>query len=358
MSISIFKARWIRISKKFTGSTDRNSPPTDTSQPPLSRPVEPSTPGLQRLAMGRDPNTARNATNLPVPDGSRCDVVCLDGRYNKRGDYEIKSSTSPIAPGGRRGEAWVEYALISTRYFDQKGKQTRTKLTIRSPQIIKALRSVAPYYPGAPVITDAKAVYEAPYFFLLHCLEDLEEYRSASEDEVSKLHVGLLIDLIRLEMGEELGQLAVILPSKKITFALAWSIFRPGSMVFTEIGGAPQQYRVYSTNYGKDEMGNSMNVTCEQIDFDGKEFRIRRSALRIPEFLDVVEISSLPVYPLRFHPDKESVILFLVERGHKWYNIQRAAPKTMTCLDVCSCVSRASGDEFDGPKMRKFSVSR
>lgn len=228
-------------------------------------------------------------------------------------------------------------------------------MKIRSPHILEALKSVAPYYPGAPIITEREVTYETPYKLPLHCYDDPQLYRNTSEDDSAKLHVSLLLRVIRQEMGGYIDELATVLPAKKITFTLVWTIFRPGTMIFTETYGAPEQYRVYSIAYGRDKGGAFLKITCEQIDFDGKRFRTTKKNLKLLEFLGVVDISSLSVYPLQFHLDPETTTRSLIERGHKWFNIQRAAPRTMTYTGICTCVDHSWGKTYD--EARKLVVS-
>lgn len=274
--------------------------------------------------------------------GSKCDFICLDGRYNRNGDFQIKLSTLPLNADEQEVREWEKYAIISTRQFDYKGRYYDTSIEITSPHILQALKSVALYYPDAPVITKTSVTYHSPFELLVHYFEDLNDYRDKSVDDAVKLHVGLLIRVIRLEVGPTLDKLEGLLSANKITYALAWAIFRPGAMVFTEVNDEPEQYRVHSTQYETLQMGalKRMKVFVEQIDFDGKYFNIRRSCIIIPAFNGVALIASLLVYPSIFHPERDTIVRSIVERGHKWYEIQSAAPKTMTLAATCKCVGK------------------
>lgn len=83
-----------------------------------------------------------------------------------------------------------------------------------------------------------------------------------------------------------------------------------------------------------------LRVFAEQIGFDGKYFNTRRSCIIIPAFDGVALIASLLVYPSKFHPERDTIVRSIVERGHKWYEIQSAAPKTMTLTATCKCVGK------------------
>lgn len=284
--------------------------------------------------------------------GSKCDFICLDGRYNRKGDFHIKLSTLPLDADQQEEREWAKYAIISTRQFNHDGKHIATIIEITSPHILKALEHVAPYYPDAPVITKTSVTYYSPFELLVHCFEDLNDYRDKSVDDVAKLHIGLLIRVIRLEVGATLNELEGLLSAKKITYKLAWAIFRPGTIVFTEVNDEPEQCRVHSTVYVEKDFGavRFMRVYVEQIDFDGKYFKTRKSCIIIPGFNGVAPIASLLVYPSKFHPEHDTIVRSIVERGKKWYDIQSAAPKTMTLTATCKCVGKDN-------KAPKFSVS-
>lgn len=274
--------------------------------------------------------------------GSKCDFLCLDGRYNRNGDFHLKLSTLPLNADEQQEREWAKYAIISTRLFNFKGRHESTSIEITSPHILQALKSVASYYPDAPVITKTNVTYHLPFELLVHCFEDLNDYREKHVDDTVKLHVGLLIRVIRLEVGPTLNALEDLLSAKKITYTLAWALFRPGAIVFTEVNDEPEQYRVHSTRYEKHKEGavKFLRVFVEQIDFDGKYFKTRRSCILIPAFDGVALIASLLVYPSKFHPERDAIVRSIVERGHKWYEIQSAAPKTMTLTATCKCVGK------------------
>lgn len=149
--------------------------------------------------------------------GSKCDFLRLDGRYNGNGDFHLKLSTLPLNADEQEEREWEKYAIISTRQFDYKGRYEITSIEIKSPHILQALQYVASYYPDAPVITKTNVTYHSPFLLLVHCFEDLNDYRDKNMDDAVKLHVGLLIRVIRLEVGPTLNALEGLLSAKKIT---------------------------------------------------------------------------------------------------------------------------------------------
>lgn len=64
-------------------------------------------------------------------------------------------------------------------------------------------------------------------------------------------------------------------------------------------------------------------LTCRYLTHDGKCFREATTTTRIAEFHGVMKITSLGVYPLEYHAEKESVTKQLTERGRKFISLNR-----------------------------------
>ncbi|KAK1518531.1 hypothetical protein CABS01_06065 [Colletotrichum abscissum] len=103
----------------------------------------------------------------------------------------------------------------------------------------------------------------------------------------------------------------------KVFFSDLWHIFRPGTEVINKDG--KQAYRVikvtsarhsvardwgnyYSLPETKRKKKAAFSVVCIHIDFDGKHLGPVRSVFDMKRFDGARDITSLDVYPLRFHP--------------------------------------------------------
>lgn len=107
---------------------------------------------------------------------------------------------------------------------------------------------------------------------------------------------------------------------RKIVFSDLWLLFRPGTEV---IGGdGKQAYRVIHTTSAKHRAtptwqawinqtakkrkDSPFSITCVYIDFDGKDLGPVQRVFDFKKFDGETEIGSLEVYPLQFHPAKET----------------------------------------------------
>lgn len=107
---------------------------------------------------------------------------------------------------------------------------------------------------------------------------------------------------------------------RKVVFSDLWLLFRPGLEVIGSDG--KQAYRVIHTTSAKHRVMSAwqkwlnhsakkrkdspFSITCVYIDFDGRDFGPVQRVFDFKRFDGETEISSLEVYPLRFHPAKEA----------------------------------------------------
>ncbi|KAH6617425.1 hypothetical protein F5144DRAFT_596448 [Chaetomium tenue] len=90
---------------------------------------------------------------------------------------------------------------------------------------------------------------------------------------------------------------------RKVLFSDLWQLFRPGMEVTGSSG--KQAYRRWSSNTGKRKATRPFSITCLYIDFDGKSLGPVSKVFDIKRFDGERDVTSLEVYPLRFHPVKK-----------------------------------------------------
>jgi hypothetical protein len=103
---------------------------------------------------------------------------------------------------------------------------------------------------------------------------------------------------------------------EKVFFSDLWYLFRPGVVVIGRDG--KQAYRVIDVtstrhrvvpswqtwfwNSGDKKKSAPFSTTCVYIDFDGKNLGPVSKTFDFKRFDGEIDVTSLPVYPLRFHP--------------------------------------------------------
>lgn len=102
-----------------------------------------------------------------------------------------------------------------------------------------------------------------------------------------------------------------------MSYDYLWTIFKPGTLVFSTQSGQPRVYKLNSYQY---TCGQSpgLGLSVNYVDYDGDDFGMRPSCLTIPMFNGATPIAGLNAYPLVMHPDQAGIIKLLVERGRRW----------------------------------------
>ncbi|KAK3371795.1 hypothetical protein B0T24DRAFT_531458 [Lasiosphaeria ovina] len=130
--------------------------------------------------------------------------------------------------------------------------------------------------------------------------EEEKEEEDPNDDTTSPTALNHLRCLIQF-MDTDIAQKMAYLNSRecrKVAFADLWHLFQPGIDVIGIDG--KQAYRVMSSSTKSDETPITLN--CSYLDFDGKLLGPVARSFEIKRFDDLREVTSLPVFPLRFHP--------------------------------------------------------
>ncbi|KAJ8120203.1 hypothetical protein ONZ43_g3031 [Nemania bipapillata] len=153
-------------------------------------------------------------------------------------------------------------------------------------------------------------------------LNSKEKKLYVAESLVVFEHMGCLINFIDTDMEKRISHLKSS-KCQKVFFSDLWYLFQPGDLVIGNDG--KQAYRVLTMNsighriidplrkYFKvalqkeeeEEEEASITIKCVHIDFDGKHLGPVSKVFRIPRFEHEMAVTSLKVYPLRFHPFKK-----------------------------------------------------
>ena len=64
--------------------------------------------------------------------------------------------------------------------------------------------------------------------------------------------------------------------------------------------------------------GEMYTIETEYLDYDGKKFGMAQAKFDLKEFKGVRKITSLPLYPLKYHTTSEALKSQLLERGKRF----------------------------------------
>ncbi|KAK4189827.1 ATPase, AAA-type, core [Podospora australis] len=225
-----------------------------------------------------------------------------------------------------------EYALVVWQVFNQKQRREKTILAVQSPFILRVFREVVKSHPAVPSTFEEPFEMDSPFQMLLHHWDDLEAHLKQTDDDDVRLHLGLLLDFMKSELGADRERLLTMIQKKSITYATLWSIFVPGQLLYLMDNGHPWLFRCVKTAYEEySTRGKICHVYGQYTDFDGK---LKGGATHVVDIRqkacfggdNPASITSLPIFPLRFLTDSEEQISelkkTLTERGERFMKIK------------------------------------
>lgn len=213
-----------------------------------------------------------------------------------------------------------EYALVIWQVFAKSQRREKTILAVQSPFILRAFREVIKSHPSVPSNFEQPVELESPFQMLIHHWDDLDDYRKKTDDDDMRLHLGLLFDFMKSELGPDRERLLAAMNSETVTYATLWTLFVPGRLLYKKENGHPWLLRCIKTAYEEYKTaGKICHVHCLYTDFNGK---IKGDATHIVDIRqkdsfggdNPATISSLPVYPIEYWSKDEDEVAKLEER--------------------------------------------
>jgi hypothetical protein len=154
----------------------------------------------------------------------------------------------------------------------------------------------------------------------------LKAYReNIKPDSTERLHLDKLIEFLTTYYVSTSEKLTALLEHKEITFELLPVFFRPNSVVYM-VSADSEKPRCLMFDSGLVKAFNGkkyFELSCRYLTHDGKCFREAITTTMIAEFYGVMKITSLGVYPLKHHPEKQRITEQLIKRGRKFISLIR-----------------------------------
>ncbi|ETS86225.1 hypothetical protein PFICI_00053 [Pestalotiopsis fici W106-1] len=257
----------------------------------------------------------------PQDETMKCEIKPLDRRYDdKDGQYFTERAVEVDLP--KQKDWWRLFAFCLVRNYDSEDELNSTKLFANAQPIRQLLYDVIGNYPSDPINVDDVQI-ESPYRSLFFYREELEETGvkrfEENDDQESLAHLKLLLSWIDTHFETERASYKRCIKGspKAISYDHLWTIFRPGTTVYSEILQQPRAFRVVNLSYDTGELA-SLVLQVSFVDFDGERVGSRKSSLCIPKYSGVQDIEDLPAMPLDFIENANEVRDALMERGKKF----------------------------------------
>ncbi|CAI7664928.1 unnamed protein product [Penicillium manginii] len=212
----------------------------------------------------------------------------------------------------------AQYALIVRNVKCYNGRKSLSihSIVIQSEFLKTFLGKVLEGYPGITVTLE-RLEFTAPFKPLVHRWEDFLKAREEEElDATTQEHVDLLHKILEEELRDILARKKDLIRNGVITHSLLWTLFEPDDVVIATVAGRRNAYLFVDDAINCRTKAIILEV--KYIEFDGDDFGYSDDRFEIPVFIGTTPITSLPAFPLRYHPDKEVIRESLIVRGRIW----------------------------------------
>ena len=254
--------------------------------------------------------------------GIKCEIQEHEARYNLKGErIEKVVEGEKVEVDTKEG---MEYAMRSYKYYSKEGGLESSMVEILSPHIIKALQTVIKEYPAVSLGGD-RIIIQGEVKCIFHYRKELAAYADDLGDQVARSHVLLALRFMERELRQSIKVYKATVESATISpstvFRDMWMIFRPGELVVTGHDEKTQVLQVVETIISPCQPPKWV-VVSRMLTYDGKSFGYADQVWEVGCFEGSKPICELPIFPLKYHEDREELVEKLVTRGRKFCGLK------------------------------------
>lgn len=208
---------------------------------------------------------------------------------------------------------WIQSSSLTDLSWPAECKRSNTWFRLR-----KVLKD----YPGLSVNLrrmELTGKFEPIIHRWARLHEEIAKLSEATEeDRETKAHAELFSDVLKNEFKDLIESSQDMISKGVMTYEHLWTIFQPGSMIFTKQDGQDTALKLVSTKYSVDQNGvPCLWVSGKYVDWDGSRFGQNKVNVKIGTYSGTRKINALAAFPLTFHAEKDDMVKRLLERGAK-----------------------------------------
>lgn len=192
-----------------------------------------------------------------------------------------------------------------------------------------------------------KVQFKPPFMPFVHRWDRLLQAEKEASNEETKKLLTALRETLSTELEESFEASRNLAKTGYIDFSHLLVPFVPGDIILRsrEKNGLLSAAILEKASIKKDYLGNKIcKLELGVLSWNGKEFGFKSKTRIIDIFEGFTKIVDLPVFPLSFHPDKDSIRQKLIQRGRTFESLRGQHAK------YYSGFVRVKGEEYYGPK--------
>lgn len=246
------------------------------------------------------------------------------GKEDKKGRFQWQDKIPEDIGEAAENDETAKWAILVRNvkiYNDPRKVLAIHSIVVQSPLLKKLLASALKKYPGVTVGLN-RLEFSGKFEPLIHRWAEIGEAISKIGDETEeqrtiKLHAELLQEVLTKEFKSMIDASQDMKSKRVMNYEHLWTLFQPGSIIFTRQDGQETAMTLVESRYGQDAKGLPCYwLTCKYVDWDGAKFGTTKVNLSINHFTGTRSITSLRVYPLEYHQD-QTIRERLIARGAK-----------------------------------------
>ena len=301
-------------SETDTKSDDKNSKSKDNPKPDDKDKTD-----------KKDDEKKEEEKKKALPRGMKADFKQLWAKT----DAQCKCCTTWVEENPDEGknveesDECLQHAIVVRKKKKHEGNRKPLKvdsIVVHSPLIKKVLQTIFSEYPDMVIDLD-ELIFDAPFAPFFHRWEDFSKAVQDEKDEMTKSHLKLLHDALAGELEKPIQRSKDLVRHKAIDFELLWTLYTPGTLMFSHDDGHDRLYETNDCEYWQDISGMKFTVRCDMIDWDGEKFGKVTLSETMNKFKGTRQITTLPSYPLRFHPKADELFKKCIERGRRFQEL-------------------------------------
>ncbi|KAI0153125.1 ATPase [Xylariaceae sp. FL1272] len=198
---------------------------------------------------------------------------------------------------------------------DSRKKLEAHSIIVQSPWLREALGHILKDYPN--VACELKRlIFDAPFQPFVHRWAEYKAYMKRDDlDTTTREHLAILHDVLKYEIGDNIAAFEDYVMNQVITYEHLWMVFQPGSVVVSAYKGPLSAFEFGEAQYKETQCGKFFRLRADCVDYSGKAFGRHTESIDIPEFIGTKKITSLDVFPISYHEDRDAVCATLIKRG-------------------------------------------
>lgn len=259
----------------------------------------------------------------------------------------------------RRESRFGDAALVLRHIVVKKQMEERviSQLEIQSNSLRSAFIEIASGLVNINLHQDPIIIPD-PYVEIYHCQRRIHEAIDTSKDKSLRDQLQLLQMFREDYMARTITDLQALEPNGLITFDLLSFIFAPGhSVVLTNryLSHFPTHWIAllhschFITDANKEEKKVGIELRLKYTGFNGTVFGSVNTVIRLDRFLGTKNITELPVYPMKYHPDHHKLLDSLKVRGLEYLGLCLGSSKSPLAQKTFGSHTYYSGPVWEIP---------